>query len=119
MKAMIATHTWKYRYSLSRYAIPIKPSPTINAIKHWPFFAIHSQIMRHLSGGPPAAIQSLGKGLSMNKGYILLLAATRRGAAAGGQLLCCRSSTMTPHRLHRVASQLPARRARQNATFIH
>jgi hypothetical protein len=83
----------------------------------------------------------------MNKGYILLLAprpggearatsiqvvckeratkpaglraAARRGATAGGHLLCCRSSTMTPHRLRRGASHLPARRSRQNATFIH
>jgi hypothetical protein len=93
----------------------------------------------------PAKI--LDKGLSMNKGYILLLAprpagearatsiqlvckerattlaglraAARRGAAAGGHLLCCRSSMMTPHRLRRDASHLPARRARQNATFIY
>jgi hypothetical protein len=53
----------------------------------------------------------------MNKGYILLLA--RRGAAAGGHLLRCRSSTMSPHRLRRAALHLPARRSRQNATFIH
>jgi hypothetical protein len=26
---------------------------------------------------------------------------------------------MTPHRLRRIASHLPARRSRQNATFIH
>ncbi|MGD0099843.1 MAG: hypothetical protein ABSC60_05820 [Acidobacteriota bacterium] len=58
----------------------------------------------------------------MNKGYILLLAprpAAQGGAAAGGYLLRCRSSTMTPHRLRRGASHLPARRSRQNATFIH
>ena len=66
-----------------------------------------------------ARFQVLTKGLSMNKGYILLLAPRPRGAAAGGHLLCCRSSTMTPHRLRRGASHLPARRSRQNATFIH
>jgi len=58
----------------------------------------------------------------MNKGYILLPAprgAARGGAAAGGHLLRCRSSTMTPHRLRRGALHLPARRSRQNATFIH
>jgi len=43
----------------------------------------------------------------------------RRGAAAGGHLLRCRSSTMTPHRLRRGALHLPARRSRQNATFIY
>ena len=53
----------------------------------------------------------------MNKGYILLPA--RRGAAAGGHLLRWRSSTMAPHRLRRGALHLPARRSRQNATFIH
>jgi hypothetical protein len=57
----------------------------------------------------------------MNKGYILLLApraAARRGAAAGGHLLRCRFSTMSPHRLRNGASRLPARRSRQNATFV-
>jgi hypothetical protein len=37
---------------------------------------------------------------------------------AGGGLLICRSSTMTPHRLRRGALHLPARRSRQNATFL-
>jgi hypothetical protein len=41
------------------------------------------------------------------------------GSAAGGHLLCCRSSTMTPHRLRRGASHLPARRSRQNANVIY
>jgi hypothetical protein len=53
----------------------------------------------------------------MNKGYILLQAP--RPAAAGGHLLRCRSSTMAPHRLRHGALHLPARRLRQNATFIH
>jgi hypothetical protein len=55
----------------------------------------------------------------MNKGYILLQARRPAGAAAGGHLLRCRSSTMSPHRLRRGALHLPARRSRQNATFIH
>ncbi len=33
--------------------------------------------------------------------------------------LCSGSSTMTPHRLRRRALHLPARRSRQNATFIY
>jgi hypothetical protein len=57
------------------------------------------------------------KGLSINKGYILLL--DPRPAAAGGHLLRFRSSTMTPHRLRRGALHLPVRRSRQNATFIY
>jgi hypothetical protein len=36
----------------------------------------------------------------------------------GAPLLRCRSSTMAPHRLHRDELHLPARRSRQNATFI-
>jgi len=55
----------------------------------------------------------------MNNVYILLRPAARWGAAAGGHLLRCRSSTMTPHRLRRGASHLPARRSRQNANVIH
>ena len=87
------------------------------------------------------------KGLSMNNVYTLLLAprpagearatsipvvckeraikpaglraAAQRGAAAGGHLLRCRSSTMTPHRLRRGASHLPAWRSRPSANVIH
>ncbi len=44
-----------------------------------------------------------------------ILLPASRGAAPGGHLLRCRSSTMTPHRLRRVALHLPARRSRQNA----
>jgi len=45
-------------------------------------------------------------------------AAALWGAAAGGHLLRCRSSTMSPHRLRRVALHLPARRSRQNVNLF-
>jgi hypothetical protein len=48
-----------------------------------------------------------------------LRAAARRGASPGAHLLRCRASTMSPHRLRRAALHLPARRSRQNVTFIH
>jgi len=54
-----------------------------------------------------------------------LEAAALRGAAAGGHLLRCRSSTMSPHRLRRVALHLPApgapqvrRCSRQNVNLL-
>jgi hypothetical protein len=43
----------------------------------------------------------------------------RRAGAAGGHLLCFRSSTMSPHRLHRAALHLPLRRLERGLLYFH
>jgi hypothetical protein len=57
--------------------------------------------------------------LACRTGLQLLSWEQAKAAAPGGHLLCCCCSTMTPHRLRRSASHLPARSSRQNAIFIY